>query len=550
MGLEIGKPRLNYAPPDDNGSPESEDAMPVWFGSLYELRRRFRDHYRKSGEQPVTLSVHEEDGTELGRMKISFKDNQSEIEGAPGVGLYPSRNRRAIERWAQQQFGQDIRNKIFVVRTPEDEPPPPEEQQRSTEEEVLREEPAPQESVELPASSGESQTPEFIRKIKQRRQPQRKTRTRAEIKERTQRSIENEYEGVLKNLMEHATTISMPRIKDYDWHSPIRGLTSFLVRNPQFRNRFVELVKNDPAYQPVYLYLALMRVDKADEAAVLNRYPRTRTIRSSRGTMRTSSNIIGEKRRHLQEFKLFDELFPPKEHRDTYRSQQGLEHFGSTNRDIERYRELLFPEFDNIIEFIAYLITRGPERWLDIGSGITYREDNSLMSIVQQINPDIQFIGTDILYSESFAGPIDKALKTSGVERESAEGKQLVAAAVQTLPFEKKSFSCVLSSWVFDKLNEENGSVEQGLRQVARVLEPGGLARIYAIPYEAIKDPLVREYFSVIAEDKMQSTKGKALGSLILEKKDLSEEQEKKLEAEINAWIERYISKRDAASGG
>lgn len=229
---------------------------------------------------------------------------------------------------------------------------------------------------------------------------------------------------------------------------------------------------------------------------------------------------------------------------DPFRSLDALLETNTTARDINGYNELLFP--DSSVERLLERIERADkEQWLDIGSGLSFTHPLSLFNVARLLNPSLTVSGVDLAY----AGKENLSEKLFEYDRIIAEGKKhfsLIAASAQDIPFEDASVDVVLSTWVFDKFNFENGSHLQALREVARVAKSEAEVRIFPFSTQWLSEPVVERYFEVLAVEESDLTSGtqyidsQYARLVVLKRKDVPDELLEEVKKNSAYWLQHH----------
>lgn len=374
-----------------------------------------------------------------------------------------------------------------------------------------------------------------IPKRKQRkRPPKRKKKTRAAIKEeRLTRELEG-LDAELDKLSDEAR-ILRERMTPKNVHhvtSLFADLGRYLSANPRQRQHCIFLLTHKPKYTDIALILSIMRGDRYWKS-LQESFPKAYRRKTARGeSTRFASQTVSD----LQQIrKLALQMYPEGAHTDPDRSHEAFYFNYRTERTAEEYLGVLFPDTHPLIfSLVAQALEE--ERWLDIGSGETYKNPKSLMNVMPSINPKVTIVGCDPMYGGN-TGPLDTAYGRNELDPEWTKGKELYPYTAQRLEFEDASFDAILSCWVFDKFEKRNEGQLQGLRQVARVLKPGGTARIYPVLSELVDSGVVEKYFNVISKIKWEGELEEFGYWVHLERKSLSVEEEEGLRQDINSWL-------------
>ncbi len=118
---------------------------------------------------------------------------------------------------------------------------------------------------------------------------------------------------------------------------------------------------------------------------------------------------------------------------------------------------------------------RGSEQVLDVGCG------HGLMLIAAAKRlPGGKAIGIDLWQAEDQAGNSTEATMRNARLEGVADRVELKTGDARQLPFNESSFDLVLSSWALHNIYDAAGR-ERAIREIARVLKPGGRAMIVDI---------------------------------------------------------------------
>jgi SAM-dependent methyltransferase len=227
----------------------------------------------------------------------------------------------------------------------------------------------------------------------------------------------------------------------------------------------------------------------------------------------------------------------------------------STDRVSSGYKMNLFSDFffhqNRIPEYLKRFSS-----FLDIGSGRSIGKADYFLTEVRTHNPRAKTYVTDLLYDLSTKTSAASAGAPESKEDLIAKGKQMghevLADPAQNLKhIPDSSVDFVTASWSFDKFNEENEGTKQALRELARVMMPGGVFRAWPINF----NPSIYEYitgelgdvFEIKALDASEETyewmqEGYFAASVIIEKKkDANPEKLAKLKKESAEWVKTHL---------
>ncbi len=294
-----------------------------------------------------------------------------------------------------------------------------------------------------------------------------------------------------------------------------------------------DVIKRDPAYKKIKLMFALYMYT----GLINDKFPESTEDQDIK-TLRKIALLFQGLASHLYENEGISADWKPEAYFAPYQDE----------RSMEDYRELLF--FDiSPTEFENYIRNTPPGNWLDIGSGNTYKNPNSLMSRLPDLNQKINLIGIDPLYDENHARPIDILYGRAGLDETHPNSQNLVAGTGQRLPFEKNQFNKVIIAHVFTWMNTRP-QINQVLCQTVRVLIPGGELRATSIPAEIIDEPSnpLNQYFEITHRKKRKSSSTKPNGEkttdtvydIVAKKKILSGGQKLKLQLDIDTWLKKF----------
>ena len=126
-------------------------------------------------------------------------------------------------------------------------------------------------------------------------------------------------------------------------------------------------------------------------------------------------------------------------------------------------------------QIIADLGLRGEERVLDVGCG------HGLMLITAAKHlPTGKATGLDLWQTEDQAGNNPEATLANARLEGVADRIELKTGDARQLPFPESAFDAVTSSWALHNIYDQAGR-EKAMREIARVLKPGGRAAILDI---------------------------------------------------------------------
>lgn len=370
-------------------------------------------------------------------------------------------------------------------------------------------------------------------KIKAPRKPKRRKPIKSELKEKRK---EQEFSNFTKVFSE--VNVALARVESVNNDVELKKLVDilstlghYLEQHPEKRLQVVVAIKNGEENKRLKELLAFLRDDRIWSYTEHLIRKQGRALRMSGQGL--SINIF-ERLRALAK-----EVHPESEHSDPDRSHDGLFFRYITNREAAKYREVLFSDLDPIL-FILYLKNSEGKRWLDVGSGETYKEPNSMMNRLRE-DWNITMVGVDPMYGER-VGHMDKARGLHKLDEEWTGKNELYPYTVQRLEFEDASFDLILSCWALDKVNMANGGMEQAFRQIARVLKPGGDARLYPVPssYIAQREGPIDKYFLVRSNITYGDFSEDQTALVVLERKKLDDHAELELKREIKEWLKEH----------
>lgn len=123
---------------------------------------------------------------------------------------------------------------------------------------------------------------------------------------------------------------------------------------------------------------------------------------------------------------------------------------------------------------------RGDERVLDVGCG----HGLMLLGAAKRV-PRGSAVGLDLWRSVDQANNTAEATMRNARAEGVAERVELVNGDARELPFPDASFDVVLSSWAVHNIPDAEGR-ERAVREIARVVKPGGIVRIVDIRHAAV----------------------------------------------------------------
>ena len=130
---------------------------------------------------------------------------------------------------------------------------------------------------------------------------------------------------------------------------------------------------------------------------------------------------------------------------------------------------------DRIVNAIKW---RGDERVLDVGCG----HGLMLIAAAKRLTSGGRAVGIDLWQKEDQAGNSREATLENARLEGVADRIELRDGDARELPFEDNSFDIILSSWALHNIYEQQGR-ELALREIARVLKPGGRVTIVDISH-------------------------------------------------------------------
>lgn len=239
----------------------------------------------------------------------------------------------------------------------------------------------------------------------------------------------------------------------------------------------------------------------------------------------------------------------------------------TTARSFLEYAGTLFPEvigkpkrsvFDTLekdLEFIKKYLTRF-NSFLDIGSGSAPITPDSYFKTIQKLIPNSKRIAMDIFYDESTPMSVGSVGSTYS--------KEFVISTIKELDIEvssnpaqnmsdisDESIDMITASWSFDKFKESVSGTKQALREVARVLAPGGFFRCMPMNFnEDISTFLHKEMedvfeIKILSMDSVDgynwSEPGVGTCFVVLKKKQIDQEKLNNLKSDSKEWIKKYL---------
>jgi SAM-dependent methyltransferase len=128
---------------------------------------------------------------------------------------------------------------------------------------------------------------------------------------------------------------------------------------------------------------------------------------------------------------------------------------------------------------VDQLSLRGGERVLDVGCG----HGLMLIAAAKRLKAG-RAVGVDIWQKEDQAGNSPAATLANARAEGVADRVELRDGDARRLPFEDASFDAVVSSWALHNIYDAEGRAE-ALREIARVLKPGGRLAVIDIRHAA-----------------------------------------------------------------
>ncbi|MBI5456939.1 methyltransferase domain-containing protein [Candidatus Kaiserbacteria bacterium] len=537
---------------DPLGAPQRPPDTQTYQG-INEVRRRLVGWMRYRRIETATITVIE-NGKHMGNFTVQHVDRETSIVEAPDVTLFqPSRYRpMRIEHWLRNTFRCNPYNAQFLAaETPNTnttdskraEPPPEEEVRKTTIEPAKTPEMTPSEPTQTSLSESTISHP-VPKPQKAPRQPRRKKPTKAEIKERAERRVKEEREEIIERLLEQCT-LFQKSLKPHalsagaigDWIENARSqyerylapLVNFIVAHDSEIPRIAVLLRS-----PKYIRVRAVLASYSDNREMVQQHVASADSRTRRGNLALTKLVSG--------------IFANQ--KDMFRDMDYLRHAGTTGRVADEYRDLLFFELGGQEQVTREISEAHNEFWLDIGAGTTYRNPESLMNVARTVNPSLTFAGLDLLYDWNRASYSDIAYGNADLEEFWASKNTLIPGGAQRIPREDESVDRILSCWVFDKFVDNPGALEQAFNEVARVLKPGGTARIYPVPKQFLQNLKSSPYFDLMHNTKIKEeyntnspVKAEDRNSVVLRRRKLTPLQMAELHAARDAWYEKH---RDA----
>ncbi len=383
---------------------------------------------------------------------------------------------------------------------------------------------------------GVEQGPEKkVKKPKRTRRPIRRKKTDKERKERASNKAAEQIEEILNTLNTLYTSLDVRKIRARGLDtSPLQQLGVFLAQNPGMFNTVVEQLRSGN-YDPLYKVISLLRdplIVKGIEDAISEAKPK-----AGYGSRVVLPRVVKTMLSQLK--RLAAELHPNVSVDDPDRNVRGQFYDYETSRSLEAYQKLLFVDLAPE-DMLAYIKAAKNERWLDVGAGETYRQPDSFMNTVRSENPTIEMRAADPMYAGE-VGPVDKAYGRDELDEEWATRNHLDPYTAQRLAYEDASFDRVFSCWALDKTRLDNGGELQALLQIARILKPGGEARLFPVRPETVKQygHVLMVYFTIENRvDSINQDTGELFGyGLYLRRNNVSKSSERQLTDEVNRWL-------------
>lgn len=381
-----------------------------------------------------------------GRSTKLFDEDGKEISLFRASGQGGMRNRRGPSKSSRTSLSQWLTEKGYSQRDVTFCP-----FLKESDEEV-----APESFVELQEESQKRKKPKRVKN-------KRKKKTRQEKKDNREISS-GEYKELLislKNIPDVDISNGSEGLDIFTIVNGLRDLSNFLGRHPEYTQRAENDIQSEENF-----------------AAVRKRLMILRSASSFKGARRNEDNAW-----IMRLFRLAKRIFPDSDGDRTDAAEYGY-YFDHMGRGIDTYESNLFGSDIGMGEdFYNFLASLDEETWLDIGSGTTYKNPNSLMNRLPEINPKITLIGIDPLYDLEEAREIDLMSEQAGIdERYVFPHTHLLPDSAQDISLEDKSVDRVISTGVFEKFNIDNDSDKKAIEEIFRVLKKGGEARLSPLP--------------------------------------------------------------------
>ncbi len=402
-------------------------------------------------------------------------------------------------------------------------------------------------TVELASSENEatSETASVVRKKKIRKPPRqiRRKKTRSEEKGGRLEEAQAMYRTEIQRLISSFKALEQVPSKDiFDQIHLLFPLGDFLSRNPIFFSVCAQDIRGSVDLSTAKILLANFRGDTHKQS-------RSDTLKRDRSsfvgkTGGVKSELFSQfSNAHKALSTLADRVFPHHEFNEPDRSVDALFFQYRTERSFLEYAYLLFPDISP--ELIrGFIYSADNQKWLDIGAGQTYKVPDSFMNIALRLNPTIDMYATDPAYTPEKISIVDALHDYTELDSAWLQDKTLDVYTAQRLGYEDNFFDLIVSCWALDKARVDNQGQYQALRQIARVLKPGGQTRLYPLNSKAFApDSPIHKYFKVISSSKRKKEKSLshegALYLLVLQKKDLTDTELGELHEEIEEWLRK-----------
>lgn len=411
------------------------------------------------------------------------------------------------------------------------------ETEASPTEDLVQVEQAPEETV---PNSDESPVPSAKQKPKRVHPKNRpKKKTRAQEKAKQARLDGETYVRITESCRKIAEKL-FAAFNPNHMYSVLDQLSELGSMSGENKSRLRKDLDDNPAFAQLRLFLSLYRHEGSFSKSLINKHS-------------IASNTSREQKFDALKrvIALAKELFPDEALQNPYLNPEAAGWaFQRDSRNAREYYALMFrdrsPE-----EFVAWLGTLRDEQWVDIGSGRTPENSDSLIRVLPFVNKTIKMIGVDPSYYDDGRAPqSDRVRGRVGRTFEGAEACDLRPGYAQDLPLETKSTHRVISNMVFDKFNDAPAfqGTQQALREIARILENGGEARIRGIRASEVerRDSVIHTYFELDPEE-IEDMKYSLFESkekfvyIRLVRKQASDADEKRLLDEIDEWKRTHV---------